>query len=140
MRSTGVVLMLTMILCVTLSTLVFFLFFEWHARFVFICAVYPRRYGHGKSWKRAHKHYKSHWTLRQRLLWLPVFKEAYESKYRWMAYLSYIHIGYVLLSLAGFVLGQFVFSWDFWPWFFVSYLFFTLIRWCHSNAVGRGTI
>ena len=69
-----------------------FAFIDWHARSVFMARAYPRRYGHGKSWNRAHKHYKTNWTFLQRMLWIPMFKEEYEDKYRFIAYLSFAHM------------------------------------------------
>ena len=51
-----------------------FFFIDWHARMVIIARAYPRKYSHGKSWKRAHKHYKSNWTLVERLLCPPLTK------------------------------------------------------------------
>ena len=66
------------------------IFEDWHAKMVFLARGYPRRNGHGKSWNRAYKHYKTNWTLVQRLLWIPLFKENYEQKYRDIAIFSYI--------------------------------------------------
>ena len=57
----------------------------------FIAFGYARCYGHGKSWLRAYKHYKSNWTFWQRLFWVPVFKENYDSVFRIQAHLSWIH-------------------------------------------------
>ena len=57
------------------------LFMDWHARRVFIARGYCRRYGHGKSWNRAHKHYKTNWSILERMIWMPVFKEWYENKF-----------------------------------------------------------
>lgn len=48
---------------IILSIVVPFLFLDWHARMVFLAVAYPRRYGHGKSWNRAYKHYKNNWTF-----------------------------------------------------------------------------
>ena len=76
-----------------------FFIIDWHARGTIIARAYCRRYGHGKSWKRAHKHYKSNWTLIERLLWIPFFKEWYERKYRCIAILSYVHLGMTIVAL-----------------------------------------
>ena len=87
-----------------------FLVADWHARMVFVAIGYPRRYGHGKSWKRAHKHYKKTWSFRDRMLWRVVFKEPYESKYEWMAYWSYIHLAVSLIVVVCFLLHMFLFQ------------------------------
>ena len=41
------------IVAVITAIVVLFLFWDWHARMVFMARGYPRRYGHGKSWNRA---------------------------------------------------------------------------------------
>ena len=66
---------------------------------VFLARAYPRRYGHGKTWNRVLKHYKKNWTILERLLWIYVFKERYESKYVAFAYLSYVHIVLTLVAV-----------------------------------------
>ncbi len=76
-----------------------FIISDWHARMVFLARAYPRRYGHGKSWNRAIKHYKKNWTFLERLLWIHVFKERYERKYIAFAHLSYIHVVLTLITL-----------------------------------------
>ena len=66
---------------------------EWWSKSIFLNG-YRRKYGHGKSARRAGRHYKTSWTLLQRLFWVPLFKDEkdrYEAKYRWLAYFSWIH-------------------------------------------------
>ena len=115
------------------------LFLEWHARGVFVAIGYPRKYGHGKSWKRAHRHYKQNWTFIQRMLWIPVFKEEYDSKFRMLAYISYANwiIAPALVALT--IVGYFN-SADRWffVWILIGFLIFLLIRFIYSNDLGRG--
>ena len=112
------------------------LFFDWHARMVFMARVYPRRYGHGKSWNRAHKHYKTNWTFWQRLFWIPVFKEHYEDKYRLMAYLSYAHDAFALVMIISFLVDEFLLSnVYFWHYMYGGYIGFFCLRYIHSDAV-----
>ena len=117
------------------------MFMDWHARFVFVAIGYPRKYGHGKSWKRAKKHYKTNWSLIQRLFWIPLFKEKYEDKFMAFAYLSYINLFLAVATVVGF------FIWDFFYYpespqcFGYQYGVFsayTIIRFIYSNGVGRG--
>ena len=68
-----------------------FLIAELASRLTFVYGGYPRRYGHGKTGHKAKKHYKANWTFWQRIFWIPVFKEYYESDFRILAYLSYVH-------------------------------------------------
>jgi len=118
-----------------------FLTFEIHARAVFVASGYPRRNGHGKSWKRAHKHYKSNWSTFQRLLWVFVFKESYEDRYVIMAYLSYTHFVISLLTIIMFVIDEFVFTQiSFWIYFFGPYAALTMIRFIQSDYVAKGKI
>ena len=129
-------IILTLIL-VSLS----FLVADWHARMIFIATGYPRRYGHGKSWKRAHNHYKSTWSFRDRILWRVVFKEPYESKYKWLAYWSYIHLVISLITAICFLFHMFLFP----DSRFFAYLFAVdsgviLIRLGYSAWVARGTL
>ena len=113
-----------------------FAFFEWYAKSVFLARGYPRKYGHGKSWKRARKHYKTNWTFIQRMLWVFVFKEVYSSEYRMMAYMSYIHSIFAFVTISCFLLNEFLLSnFVFWQYIFVAYGIFTLIRYIHDNAI-----
>ncbi len=110
---------------------------DWHARMVIIARAYPRRYGHGKSWKRAHKHYKGNWTLVERLLWIPLFKEWYERKYRTIAILSYVHFVVVIvtlcLSCVSFTLYP---NSKLWVYVLVFYSLFWILRFIYDNAIG----
>ena len=118
-----------------------FLFFDWHSRFVFVGTAYPRRYGHGKTGKRAHKHYKANWSLTERLLWLFVFKEPYEGKYRAMAYLSYIHFFFTIITICWFeIWTNFFPDSKVWAYEFLGYGIFTLARYVYDNAIGKGDI
>ena len=118
-----------------------FLFFDWHARFVFVLTGYPRRYGHGKSGARAEKHYKANWSLIQRLLWIPMFKEWYETKYRIMAYLSYIHFALTIVCSALFLISDSYFpDSKIWIYCGIVYHIFYVLRFIYDNAIGRKDI
>ena len=117
---------------------IMFLGFEFHAKGVFLCKGYPRRHGHGKSGVRSDKHYKENWTLWQRLLWIPVFKESYPSDFRIMAYLSYIHFAWCIICIICTVIGirHFLDSMV-WKYHFIAYAAFTLFRYIHDDDVLR---
>ena len=125
-----------------------FAFIDWHARSVFMARAYPRRYGHGKSWKRAHKHYKTNWTFLQRMLWIPMFKDEYEDKYRFIAYLSYVHVTLTLVTLAFFIISVICFPTSqigfptskIWFYEFIVYSVFWILRFIYDNAIARGEI
>ena len=118
-----------------------FLFFDWHARFVFVGTGYPRKYGHGKSEKRASAHYKRNWTFVQRILWVPLFKEKYRSDYRLMAYFGYFHFFVTLVTIACFLIDELVLvDVNFWRYAFYAYYAVTILRYCHSNAIGKKQI
>ena len=125
-----------------ISTLVIsLLFWDWHARAVFVATGYPRRYGHGNSGNRARKHYKSNWTFLQRLIWIPVFMEWYESKYRIMAYMSYVHYALTAIAIAGFLIDELLLdNITFWHYIYAIYLLFLFIRFIYTNAIGRRKI
>ena len=113
-----------------------FLILDWHARRVFLACGYCRRYGHGKSWNRAKKHYKCNWTFFQRLLWVHAFREKYEIEFRMIAYLSFAHVGVSLLTLLLFYINEFVFpSIIFWQYGFVFFTVFTILRFIYDNRV-----
>lgn len=115
-----------------------FIFFDWHARMVFMAIAYPRRYGHGKSWNRAHKHYKTNWTFFQRLLWIPIFKEEYENKYRTIAYLSYTHATLTFVSVSFYLISIYNFpDSKIWVYEFVGYSVFWILRFIYDNAIAR---
>lgn len=84
-----------------------FLLCDWRARLVFIAEAYCGKYGHGKSWNRAHKHYKTHWKFWQRICWIPVFKERYDDKFRFLAYCSYFHLTVTLITMICMLVFQF---------------------------------
>lgn len=101
---------------------------EWFTRLSFLAEVYCRRNGHGKSWNRAHKHYKTNWTLLQRLFWLPLFKEKYERRHKIIAYLSYIHIVITLLTFITFLLSELsYYRFVFWRLFLIFAVLFTIM-------------
>ena len=109
-----------------------------HARMVFIAAGYRRRYGHGKTWNRAYKHYKANWTLVQRLLWIPLFKEEYEEKYRLFAFLSYIQSSLALITSGVFLVCDCFFSDSrFWVYVFVVYTIFFILRVIYTDYIAR---
>ena len=115
--------------------------FEVHARGVFIATAYPRKYGHGKTWKKARKHYKSNWSFFERMLWLVVFKEYYDTKYRMLAYFAYAHFLSAIITVCCFLI-----SINFFPdskiWIYVvnGYAVFILLRFIYDDAVGRKKI
>ena len=116
----------------------FFVFLDWHARFVFVAIAYPRRYGHGKSWNKAHQHYKNNWSLFERILWLFVFKERYEINYRIIAYLSYVHFILTIFSICCFFISDSFFHESrFWIYEFWGYSIFSTCRFIYNNEIGR---
>lgn len=118
-----------------------FVFFDWHARNVFMACAYRRRYGHGKSWNRAYRHYKTNWTFFQRILWIPLFKEKYDDKYRNIAYLSYIHFGLMIFSSVFSVIYlQFFENSKNWIYVFICYFVFEVFRFIYDNALAREKI
>jgi len=124
-----------------MATIAIFAVFDWHARFVFVLGVYPRRYGHGKSGGRAFKHYKKNWTLFQRLLWIPIFKEWYANKYRFMAYLSYIHFALTIVCSALFLISDSYFpDSKIWVYGVIVYHIFWMLRFIYDNAIGKRDI
>ena len=75
--------------------------------------------------KAGTEHYKANWTLLQRLLWLPLFKEWYEDKYRFMVYLSYIHAVFALLTIIIFLADELsLINVILWHYVFVGYIFY----------------
>lgn len=118
-----------------------FLFCDWHARMVFLARAYPRRYGHGKSWNRAYKHYKSNWSFVERLFWIFLFKESYESKYRFFAYISYLHAILTILTVGCFLVSINLFpDSKFWIYVFIGCSCVGVIRIIYSNSIARGII
>jgi hypothetical protein len=56
-------------------------------------------YGLGKDIKEIKKHYKTTWTLKQRVLWIPVFRNCFNRKYKILAYLSYFSFFVLVVSI-----------------------------------------
>ena len=109
---------------------------ELHARMVFLARAYRRRYGHGKSWKRAHKHYKSNWTIFERLLWIHAFKEWYERKYRIIAVLSYVHFVFAFITICISCISLVFFpNSKLWVYDFILYSLFFASRFVYDNAI-----
>ena len=126
---------------ISITTIAIFAFFDWHARTVFVWVVYPRRYGHGKSAGRAQKHYKQNWTLFQRLLWVPIFKEWYANKYRFMAYLSYINAFLTLVTVALFLISIYNYpDSKIWIYEYAGHGVFCVLRFVYDNAIAKGQI
>ena len=112
-----------------------------HARMVFVATAYTRRHHHGKTWKRARKHYKSNWNLFQRLLWIPVFKECYEKKYRALAIMLYVHLFGSLITATMFFIDHFLISnYTFWHYCFIVITIIFEIRYVYSDLLGKGKI
>lgn len=124
------------ILCTIIVIIAPFLIVDFHARMTIIARAYCRRYGHGKSWNRARKHYKTNWTLVERLLWIPLFKEWYESKYRTIAILSYVHMGMAMVTLCVSCVSLALFpdsKW--WIYEFCFYSLFWIVRYVYDSAI-----
>jgi hypothetical protein len=103
---------------------------------VIIARAYCRRYGHGKSWKRAHKHYKINWTMVERLLWIPLFKEWYERKYRTIAILSYVHFAFMIVTLCVCCVSLILFpNSKLWVYEFGFYSLFWMLRVIYDDAI-----
>ncbi len=123
------------------GVILLFLLFDWQARMVFMARAYPGRYGHGKSWNRAHKHYKQNWSLFERILWLFVFREYYEGKYKAFAYLSYIHAFLAAITVCFFWVSIKIFPDSrVWVYEFIGYSVFTLSRFIYNDSIARGII
>ena len=127
------------ILLILLMIVFPFLFIDWHARMVFIACAYVRNYGHGKSWNRAHKHYKSNWSLTQRLLWFPMFKESYKNKYKIIAYFSFAHCFFTIITILFYVICTIMFpDSNVWIYEYIAYGVFFIIRFIYNNSIARG--
>ena len=114
---------------------------DFWARMVFLMVVYPRRYGHGKTGKRVTKHYKNNWTLLQRLLWVPAFKEYYEGEYRALAVFSYIQYIYgTFINVLFWVSMAFFPDSKIWIYAYGVYVLLIFVRIFHNNGVARGKI
>ena len=123
---------------ITSIVLLSFLFFDWHARRVFIACAYCGRYGHGKSWNRAYKHYKGNWNFCQRMFWVNVFKEKYEIRFRMISFFSYAHLIISLGTILVFYINELAFSSVvFWQYVFLFFTVFTVIRFIYDNHIAR---
>ena len=107
----------------------------WYSRLVFIASGYCRRYGHGKTWKRAHKHYKTNWTFLQRLFWVMVFKEQYESDFCLLAYFAYLQSFFAIVLTLFTVLG--LYHSIAMRCVGLAYCAIVLIRYIHADYVAR---
>ena len=118
-----------------------FAFFDWHARGAFIANKYCGCHRHGKTWNRARKHYKTHWTLLERLLWIPVFKEKYDGDTRLLVSLSYIHFVFAIITIVVFLIGELVYKNILvWKYVVIGYFVFTLLRYIYNSAFARRDI
>ena len=118
-----------------------FLFFDWHSRCVFVACGYPHKYGHGKTWKRARKHYKENWSFVERMLWIPIFKEKYDIRFKIVAFLSYFHFFFSIITSIVIILDELVFvRIQLWHYLFGVYTLFFIFRFCYVNAIGRDKI
>ena len=114
---------------------------DWYSRLVFLARGYPRRYGHGKSWGRATKHYKANWSFVKRILWIPVFKEWYETKFRFLAYLAYVHFSIGAIFATVFLIDELLlFEVYFWHYFLFAFVGITLFRFVYADYVAIGKI
>ena len=124
------------VICLVLSFLGASFGLDWHARCIFLSTGYRRRYGHGKSGNRAEKHYKTHWTFWQRMFWVPVFKESYESDFRFLAYFSYIHFVWTIITIIWTIVYVYCFPESkIGKYQIVVYCVFSLLRYIHTVAV-----
>ena len=114
---------------------------DFHARGVFIATAYPRKYGHGKTWKKARKHYKSNWSFFERMLWLVVFKEYYDTKYRMLAYFAYAHFLSAIITVCCFLISiNFFPDSKIWIYIFAANGILWMARVVYDDAVGRKKI
>jgi hypothetical protein len=129
-----------MYIIVTILSIIFgVIIMDWHTRMVFMARVYLRKHHHGKTWKRAHMHYKSNWSLCQRLLWIPMFKEQYENKYKTLAYLSYFYVFVALTTIVCFLLNELVYkNVLFWHYSMIAFAITTILRAIYNNVIAKG--
>ena len=114
------------------------LIFDFLARETFIAVGYSRCYGHGKTWKRAHRHYKSNWNFWQRLLWIPVFKEPYESDFKILAVTGLIQYILMPITYVCFVVGyNHFYESKIWLYVFIAFWIFVLLRFVYEDHIGR---
>ena len=102
--------------------------FDWITRMSYISQDYSRRDGHGKSWHRASTHYKKNWSLRQRLLFIPIFRDCRQARFRWFAYLAYIHHFWLWVTLGFFVANRFFQAPVIVDYFMLVFCYLTLLR------------
>lgn len=125
---------------ICLSIILCYLIIDLHGRLVFLYRGYPKRYGHGKTGKKYTKHYKTNWTLFQRIFWIPVFREKYESKFEVIAFLSYIHAILSVLTLTCFLVEDLILKQVYlWKYVYVINTAFVLIKFRYQVAVSRST-
>lgn len=124
-----IIAMIALVLCV-------FVIMDWYSRGTFIARGYVRRNGHGKTWKRAKKHYKSNWSFWERMIWKPIFSEYYGRKFKTMVVLAYIHFILLILTIAFLLFDEFLISTcTFWHYIFIAFSIFSIVRYVHSNAI-----
>ena len=118
-----------------------FVVFDFHARMVFIARAYRRRYGHGKTWNRARKHYKKNWTFWQRMLWVPVFKESYEFEVKFLVAFSYIQAFLGFLSIILLYVNEFIITnFSFWHYAFLVYAIVSFVRYAYDDLYATGKL
>ena len=126
-------------LLITAATVIF----DLHAKAVFLAVGYTRVHHHGKTFKRAVHHYKTNWSFFQRILWMPVFAEAYAPKYRTLAILSYLHYAIAVVVLALYAATDLIgaISDRYWILCF-AFVFvpFTIGKFIYTNALARSKL
>ena len=109
-----------------------------HGRLCFVYSAYPKVYGHGNRAKKSTQHYKTHWTLWQRLIWAPVFKERYDVSFELIAILFYIHTVFFIVATVVFLVGDLVYqSVDFYRLVVVWYSIYTILKFLYQALVSR---
>lgn len=130
------------IIPILLSIVGQFLMLEFQGRMIFVFVIYPRKHKHGKTANRAKKHYKANWTFMQRLFWIPVFKEEYEPRYKWMGIFFYIHLFFTIITLIVILITHII-TYDPLVWlpiYVIGHIVF-LVRFIYNNQqTGRGKI
>jgi hypothetical protein len=70
-----------------------------------------------------------------------MFKEEYEDKYRFIAYLSFAHMALTVVTLAFFIISIICFpNSKIWIYEFGGYSVFWILRFIYDNAIARGKI
>lgn len=115
------------------------LFLDWHGVMVFLARGYCRCYGHGKSFNRAKRHYKTNWSFIQRIQWIPLFKEQYDVKYKGIAYFSYLHRIMAILTIICFLVDELILlNVQFWHYIFILLGALFIIRFVYNNHIAIG--